>query len=818
VYALGAIFYECLTGRPPFKGTTPMETIQQVLDAEPVSPARLQPGVPRDLDTICLKCLEKEPAKRYATAAALADDLERYLAGQPIRARRTPLWERGVKWTRRHPARALATAVSIAVVLGLVGGGLAYDAQRRERERLDYEQLDVRRAMGEGHLNEGQEALARDELETAQSKFERARDRLGEEPRLAALHVHASRLLAVTQERIAARQAHDDAQKRYQQFVRQRDEALFYNAQFTGLEGAANVAATRKAASTALDQFAVPEWAEDRDKAFALACLPGALSVAKQDQIRSGCYELLLVLAEAEHRPAQALRLLDQAAALRPSPTRAYHLARAACLSRVGDASAADRARAEAEAVTPASASDHFLVGLDAYKRAGLAPAQPSGWSEAIREFHATRTLQEDHFWAHFLLALCYLRCQPERPSQAWACLTVCCNQQPKFGWTYLMRGLAASEWGNQLQQQAGSKSLSREVVAALTAEAAVQFRAAEEDYRRVLDLHDPTQPPLGREAEYILLVNRATLRQHQGRLPEAVADLQAAMQLRPGHYNAYLNLADVYQQQGRWDDARTQLAAVERLGPTLARDFVRVLWARDHTERGRRLHQQEKYTEALEAFDTALRLVDSHLEARRLRLQTLLELKRHQEVLQACDDYYRAHGAPAAEIDELRGLARAGRKDFAGAIGDYTRALAQRADSAVLYAYRGWAYLLSEAPKVALADFDSAVHLQPEHADAYAGRGQARIRLGEYRQAVADASKAVDLAPKDARMLYHAAQVLLRAATAARADPRLPDRTARDTGMRYEARAQQLFRAALDLMPPERRAALRGGLKGDGP
>jgi tetratricopeptide (TPR) repeat protein len=129
VYALGVILYELLTGRPPFRGETLLDTLEQVRAREPLPPGRLRPGLSRDLETVCLKCLRKEPAQRYESAAALADDLRRYLAGAPIKARPIRAWERGIKWARRKPTLAALLAVSALAPTALLAVVLGYGAR-----------------------------------------------------------------------------------------------------------------------------------------------------------------------------------------------------------------------------------------------------------------------------------------------------------------------------------------------------------------------------------------------------------------------------------------------------------------------------------------------------------------------------------------------------------------------------------------------------------------------------------------------------------------------------------------------------------------
>jgi serine/threonine-protein kinase len=176
VWALGAILYECLTGRPPFRAATALDTVVQVASDEPVPPRKLVTGVQRDVETICLKCLQKEPGKRYASAEAMADDLKRFLNGEPITARPVSLDERIWKWVKKRPGVAvllvIATVSPVAACIVFLGAaigigrmnGKLYDGMMqaaRDRDSADEarQEADAQRTKAQARLAKAVEAV-----------------------------------------------------------------------------------------------------------------------------------------------------------------------------------------------------------------------------------------------------------------------------------------------------------------------------------------------------------------------------------------------------------------------------------------------------------------------------------------------------------------------------------------------------------------------------------------------------------------------------------------------------------------------------------
>jgi serine/threonine-protein kinase len=245
VYGLGTVLYVLLTGRPPFQGETVLETLERVREREPVPPRQINAKVDRDLETICLKCLQKEPHRRYESAQALAEDMERWLKGEVIWARRNSTWERLRRWIRRRPAVAALLAVVVVAGIALVGGLIWHDekmqrASEREKAEADrarqgrqlarqavdrmYTQVATQWLEDEPHLSDLQRSFLEEALHFYQELSQEESDESVLRQETARAYRHVGDILTKLDRRTEAEQAYSQAIAIFSELLTERPD------------------------------------------------------------------------------------------------------------------------------------------------------------------------------------------------------------------------------------------------------------------------------------------------------------------------------------------------------------------------------------------------------------------------------------------------------------------------------------------------------------------------------------------------------------------------------------------------------------------
>ncbi len=757
IFSLGVILYQLVTGRLPFIGETAMEVMIRVAQEEPPPPSRYVPRLPRDLETIILKCLEKEQTRRYRSAQDLAEDLRRFLAHEPILARPVRPLERLWRWVRRRPAIAGLIAVASLAVVSLLVTMAVYVQLERHRK------ADLRQKIEAALLRARQKAEA-NEWEAIPALLEAPRKLLEEEPSLSDLNEPIAELNRISLQHLHAR-------KTFEAFTRLRTEAVFRASQETAAPTRERLKEIRDTLRSALATVgASPTSPPDLESAY---------TDEEKAEIRRGCYELLLLFADSLARVSvdhptppkanllEALGVLDTAKKLGFN-TPAFHLQRARLLKLAGREAESTQEREFANALKPQNDLDYYLLGLEYLLR-------EDRLNDAELAFNAALRLNPSHFWATYFLAVCHIH-QGELTA-ARNNLTTCLGQKPNEVRMLLMRGFVLGQM--QMYQQ------------------------AEEDFDQAIRLLTDKKDP---NELYALLNYRAVTRLAQKRYAEALVDLDQAIQLYPEGYHAYVTRAEVLEKQSRSSDALASLdAAIDRAlamrqrnlvtDVTLSQLYQARYWmhakaknraaaiadldriialglkgisetkqARLLRDRGHAYVRANELDKALASYDEAAKLDKTHADVHRWRGDVLLRQGKHEQAVAAYDRYLELGGKRDQTVLRLRALSLMEMKQFDRAALAYTQALELTPQDSQLLTQRGRAYLACKAWDLARKDFEAALAIRTSF-DATLGHGQAMLQLNQFREAARDAEKAAKLAAGEAKSLYACAILLTQAA-----------------------------------------------------
>ena len=756
IYSLGAMFYEFLTGKPPFRGTTLLQTLEDVRNKEPIAPNVLVASVPLDLQTICLKCLEKDKAKRYPTADELADDIERFIKGEPILARPVGIYTKTLKWAKRNQAKAALITVSAVAAVAIFLGSIVLMILAQKAEVLAKKELARDQAIAlelDGIRNETTPALISAKTLFDEKKFEEAKDILGKivaktsgKDPLEEIFKSANELLTKTEARIKATTDMSLFSKHY-------DDALFHSSDAMGNR----IEARESSISEAAKGLSLVGINYIEDKEYKLK-LPDHLSDAEKKHLTDEALELAVILArrnamplpdisaeELKKRSLESLEIMEKTRGF-AKENHIFHLIKGDLLKTLSKLPEAQAEFEKAKTIAPERPSEFFFLGLGAFNQNDYPSAQDF-FEKAVRK-------DPDMFWANFLTAVCQVR--QEQFAAARASLTSCIATRPNLGPAYLVRGIVDGK-----------------LMRGKTSVTDSDYSEAFEDFKKAEKYGIP---------KFDVLVNEGNLFFEMNKFKDAQKNFEEAVKLKPNDPRGINNLALCYRKEGKNVEAIELFTKNIKANPIsgdsyhwrglayldlqpkeiqkATEDFIQAGNLRflnkdkieDYLIAAELFYSTKKFEKALPLCDLAVRLNPSNSLSHLLKAKILLELNKFAESKTSFDDYFATHDPKKdLPLDPLaykgRGICQRALNLLGPALSDLSRSAAMLPDDTQSRVRR--AMLLVSAWKD-LAQDDFTMVLASKDADpgqiieALTMRGYLRATQNNIKGAIEDADAAL--------------------------------------------------------------------------